>query len=133
MEIVLKVRHLNDGHFQGGIGKLASCSKYPSFGTTLAIGKLTKKISEETMGLNAQYKKSFAEFLDEKGAPIPEKMENYNLALNDFMNTDIALSSDAGPFKKLKMSALVHVGLTPAELMILEPILDLTSAPLEAV
>ena len=133
MEIVLKVKHLNDGNFQTAMAKLANCTAYPTFGTTFAISKLAKKIADETMDLNAQYKKNFAEFLDEKGVPVPEKLENYNLALKDFMDTEITLASEAGPFKKLKMSGLSKVGLSPAELVILEPILDTTSAPLEAV
>jgi len=133
MEIVLKVKHLNDGIFQNGIAKLANSSAYPTFGTTFAISKLAKKIADETMELNGQYKKAFADCLDEKGIPLEGKKEEYDARLKDFMATDIPLATEAGPLKKIKASAISKVGLTPAEIVVLEPILDLTSAPLEAV
>ncbi len=132
-DIVLKVQHLNDAAFHAGIRKLANFGGYPTFGATFNISKICKKIASETMEMNSVYRGTLAQMLDEKGEVKPEFKEEYAERLKEMMNTDIEIATEAGPLKKIPLSFVTKVGLTPAEVVTLEPILDLSSFPLEAV
>jgi len=129
--IVLKVKDLNEAAFHAVIRKLAQCSAYPTFGTTFMISKLCKQIMKDTQEMNSTYRKSFDGLINEDGSPKETRKEEYEEKLKEFMETEIALSSDAGQFKKIPVHSLAKVGLSPADLAILEPLIDTTSAPLE--
>jgi hypothetical protein len=133
MGVVIKVRHLNDGAFHAGIRKLANHSGYPTIGVTMQVGNLCKALIKETADNNMFYHTNFKQFLDEKGQVLPEKKEEYEVKMKEFMETEIPVFDKNGQeIKPLKINHVAKVGLSPAELMLLEPIFD-PSAPLEAV
>lgn len=129
--IVLKAKALNEGAFHGAIGKLIACTAYPTFGTTFMISKLCRQIQKDTHALNVQYRASFSDLIDEFGSPKVGKEAEYAEKIKDFMETEVIISSEAGQFKKIPLNSLSKVGLSPSELIILDPIIDSTSAPLE--
>lgn len=129
--ITLKVKHLNDGNFHAGIRKLSNHANYPTFGTAFMIGKLAKAIAKETGNVQSIYKTTLKHYTDESGEPHPETKAEYDKKMEEFMSTDVVLGE--GQFKQINVNAVSKVGLTPAEIVVLEPIFDPSSFPLEAV
>lgn len=121
MGIVLKVKDLNNGHFQNAIRKLFEHKGYPTFGTSFKIMKLAKQVSKETTDFNELFQKDFAD-LAENGAPKEGKEEEFKKKLNEFFNIDVPIFDSAEEMAKFPIKMFEHVGLSPVEIATLEPI-----------
>ncbi len=135
--IKLKVKDINQQAFLIALRKLMSCATFPG-STAYLVAKIGKATDEEMKIANETYKKIAEPFLlkDAEGKSVcakdkdgkelpgtfeldPAKTEEWAKVLNEFMETEITL-----PYSKIPLHHLDGVGLTPAEVHLVESLLE---------
>lgn len=122
--IVIKAKSLVSPSFRSGIAKISNFGKYPSFTTAVKIGQLTRSLEDISITAQKTLENSVKDLRGDDDKIKPEMQDEFDKKRAEFMETDLTID-----IKRFDVNNFEHVGLTPSEIVMLEPIFDPSSFP----
>ena len=133
--IELTIKNLNDNFFQQAVGKIAHCNGFQPL-AAFRISKVVKQIAQETIEARNLYKKALLDYMvsDEKGdlkkneggsgfiLQTGKTQKEFDDKIEELMNAPVHIQ-----WQKFKFDDLERVGLSPTEMLAIEPMIDESS------